>query len=44
MTSTCRGKASVELKNLFRTDGGPLIVTDEAEDALIHKRFEGVIA
>ena len=41
--STCRANASEELKNRFNTDGGPLIVTEEAEDALIHKRFDGEI-
>ena len=43
LTSTCRAKASDDLKNRFNTEGGPLIVTDEAEAALIHNRFDGEI-
>jgi hypothetical protein len=41
VTSTCRENASEELKNRFKIEGGPLIVTEEAEEALIHKRFDG---
>ena len=43
VTSTCREKASEEPKNRFNIDGGPLMVTEEAEEALIHNRFEGEI-
>ena len=41
--STCRANASEELKNRFNTEGGPLIVTEEDEEALIHKRLDGEI-
>jgi hypothetical protein len=43
VTSTCRANASEDAKNRFNTDGGPLIVTEEAEEALTHMRFEGDI-
>ena len=41
--STWRANASEELKKRFKTDGGPLIVTEEADEALIHKQFDGEI-
>ena len=44
MTSTCLAKGPEDSKSRFNVGGGPLMVTDEAEDALIHNRLAGARA
>ena len=40
VTSTRRAKSEAA-KNRFRIDGGPLMVTEEADAAEIQRRFDG---